>query len=602
MTLGARTGSPYWEHWEAALGAHTGSAGSPYWERWEAACPTPGAPWPCRSLAPGAGAGGAAVGGLRPGPHGRRALGVGAAQRPPAGPAGAAAGAAPAAGTRHAGRLVPRSGPPHGAPPAAPPGAPPALRAPQPPPAAHGPPGPPLGRQHRLCVGPPETAPPRAVPAPPGAPPPSALLSTPSLGPPLPAPPAPPDEALASLCSSLASLRPGPPPPAPPAVVAPPVPPPFRWGLGELAGATGGFADTHKVGEGGFGVVYRARLRHTDYAVKRLRQDADLDWGVLVNSFVTEVEKLSRYRHPNIVELSGVCAEGGHFCLVYVFMANGSLQQRLGAQCPQPPLTWGQRLHVLLGTARALQFLHRDTPALVHGDVKSSNILLDAGLSPRLSDFGLARPPRGGAGGSSTGSLGGSRSLRGTLAYLPPEYLRGGALTPALDTYSFGVVLLEVLTGRPAMETDARGRTTYLKELLEEAEDEDEGWSGPPPDPRAGLPPPGLATALSRLAARCLRRRGKRRPAMAQVYEELERLQEGAPPAPPNQPQESEEEEEAAAAAPPGVVINPARRRLMERLALYRQGRLDSLGLLASGGPPAMAAAPQPQESDDSQP
>ncbi|XP_075583372.1 LOW QUALITY PROTEIN: interleukin-1 receptor-associated kinase 1, partial [Pelecanus crispus] len=133
-------------------------------------------------------------------------------------------------------------------------------------------------------------------------------------------------------------------------------------------GPRGGFADTHKVGEGGFGVVYRARLRHTDYAVKRLRQDADLDWGVLVNSFVTEVEKLSRYRHPNIVELSGSAPRGGHFCLVYAFMPNGSLEQRLQAQ---PPLTWAQRLHVLLGTGpEPSSFLHRDTPALVHGDVK----------------------------------------------------------------------------------------------------------------------------------------------------------------------------------------------------------------------------------------
>ncbi|KAM6184502.1 LOW QUALITY PROTEIN: interleukin-1 receptor-associated kinase 1-like [Sarcoramphus papa] len=236
-----------------------------------------------------------------------------------------------------------------------------------------------------------------------------------------------------------------------------------------------------------------------------------------------------------------------------------------------------------------------------------SNILLDAGLSPRLSDFGLARAPRGGGGRS--GTLGGSRTLRGTLAYLPPEYLQGGAPTPALDTYSFGVVLLEALTGRRAMATDARGRTTYLKELLEE-EEEEGGSLGPPPDPRAAAPP-GLAAALSGLAARCLHRRSKRRPPMAQVYEELERLQEGCPPAPPNQPEESEEEEEEEnMAAPPGLVINPARRRLMERLALYRQGRLDSLGLLASGGPPAAAAVPpamsaaarRPQESDDFQP
>uniref|UniRef100_A0A8C0H173 Interleukin 1 receptor associated kinase 1 n=1 Tax=Chelonoidis abingdonii TaxID=106734 RepID=A0A8C0H173_CHEAB len=113
---------------------------------------------------------------------------------------------------------------------------------------------------------------------------------------------------------------------------------PFAWPLAELAQATGGFAERHKVGEGGFGCVYRARLRNTDYAVKRLKEDAELDWSSIRSSFLTEVENLSRFRHPNIVEFGGFCAERDHFCLVYVFMPNGSLEDRLSGQrkpCPQ---------------------------------------------------------------------------------------------------------------------------------------------------------------------------------------------------------------------------------------------------------------------------
>ncbi|KAM8793688.1 LOW QUALITY PROTEIN: interleukin-1 receptor-associated kinase 1 [Eudromia elegans] len=355
--------------------------------------------------------------------------------------------------------------------------------------------------------------------------------------PPGPGPGPPPVPAVTAV--TVAAPPPGPPPV--PVMVPPPPGPPraLRWPLAELLGATGGFSERHRVGGGGGGGVYRARLRDADYAVTRLRQDSDLDWDVLVSSFVTEVEKLSRYRHPNVVALAGACAERGHLCLVHVFVAGGSLERRLRAQPPQPPLTWAQRLHVLLGSARALRFLHRAAPPRVHGHLKSSHILLDAALTPRLSGLGPARAPRGGPGGGRSGSLGGSRALRGALAYLPPEHLRGGALAPPLDTYSFGVVLLETLTGRPALETDAQGRSRYL------------------------------------------------------VYEELERLQGGAlgggSPPPPNWPEES-----------PPAVLNAARRRLMARLALYEQGRLDSLGVLESGPPPG--PPPQPEESDDFEP
>ncbi|XP_039366257.1 interleukin-1 receptor-associated kinase 1 [Mauremys reevesii] len=382
-------------------------------------------------------------------------------------------------------------------------------------------------------------------------------------------------------------------------------------------------------------------------------QDAELDWSSIRSSFLTEVEKLSRFRHPNIVEFGGFCAERDHFCLVYVFMPNGSLEDRLSGQGGRPPLSWAQRLEVLVGTARAVQFLHRDTPSLIHGDVTSTNKLLDQSQRPRLADFGLARAGRGRAGsGGLSASLGRTHTVRGTLAYLPPEYVRSGALSPSIDTYSYGVVLLETLTGRRALETDGRGQTTFLKDLVAEEEEAEvaevpgqsqQAVTGPGPDPdaratrvgsrifrnhvdsRVGPCPEELGPALGCLATRCLHRRSKRRPPMAQVYEDLERLQKSlpwdppsthwgdslprAPGLPPNQPVESdeslsEEGESWLGVAPslhPQIHINPARQRIMERLALYQQGALDSLGVLASELP-AGSAPRLPEESDDFEP
>lgn len=168
------------------------------------------------------------------------------------------------------------------------------------------------------------------------------------------------------------------------------------------------------------------------------------------------MEKLSRFRHPNIIEFAGYCAEQGHFCLVYVFLPKGSLEDHLHGQAG-PGLSWGQRLHVAVGVARAIQFLHSDTPSLIHGDVKSSNVLLDGALNPRLADFGLARFSRRPKQGTMSSSLGQTRTVQGTMAYLPPEYIRTGTLSTAIDVFSFGVVLLELLTGRRPMELDSRG-------------------------------------------------------------------------------------------------------------------------------------------------
>ncbi|KAJ8257778.1 hypothetical protein GJAV_G00189590 [Gymnothorax javanicus] len=287
------------------------------------------------------------------------------------------------------------------------------------------------------------------------------------------------------------------------------------WPFEEIRLGTKNFSEALQIGEGGFGRVYRATLRSTEYAVKRLKQDSRLNWRLMKESFQTEVEKLSRYRHPNIVEFAGYCAGGGEHCLLYVFMPNGCLDDRLHCQS-SAALSWPQRVGILLGSARAIQFLHVSKPQLIHGDVKSSNILLGEHLEPKLGDFGLARLYQGGSSGcrtaGKTSTVAQTQTVRGTMAYLPDEYIKKGELGVEIDTFSFGVVILEVLTGRRALETDSRSRTIYLKDLVtEEDDEEEEGGSGRNPQ-------------LSSLACRCLDRRKKKRPPMEEVYKILEDL------------------------------------------------------------------------------
>ncbi|XP_058907450.1 interleukin-1 receptor-associated kinase 1 isoform X2 [Kogia breviceps] len=394
----------------------------------------------------------------------------------------------------------------------------------------------------------------------------------------------------------------------------------FCWPLHEICQGTHNFSEELKIGEGGFGCVYRAVMRNTVYAVKRLKEEADVEWTTVQQSFGTEVEQLSRFRHPNIVDFAGYCAQSGFYCLVYGFLPNGSLEDRLHVQTQaRPPLSWPQRLGILLGTARAIQFLHQDSPSLIHGDVKSSNVLLDERLMPKLGDFGLARLSRfAGASPSRSSAVARTRTVCGTLAYLPEEYVKTGRLAVETDTFSFGVVVLETLAGQRAVRMHG-AQTKYLKDLVEEEAEEaglalkstqstlqeglaPDAWAAPIAtqiykkhlDPRPGPCPPELGLALGRLACCCLHRRAKRRPPMTQVYQRLEELQ-AAVAAPPLEP-------EAAGRSPPSPQEN---------------SYVSTTGsALSSGGPwqppaapsGALAQAPerphkganQPVESDES--
>uniref|UniRef100_A0A0E0JUN5 non-specific serine/threonine protein kinase n=1 Tax=Oryza punctata TaxID=4537 RepID=A0A0E0JUN5_ORYPU len=215
--------------------------------------------------------------------------------------------------------------------------------------------------------------------------------------------------------------------------------------LDDVLKATGNFDESRIVGCGGFGMVYRATLPDgREVAVKRLSGD----FWQMEREFRAEVETLSRVRHRNLVTLQGYCRVGKDRLLIYPYMENGSLDHWLHERADVESggggaLPWPARLSIARGAARGLAHLHATSePRVLHRDIKSSNILLDAHLEPRLADFGLARLVRAHDDTHVT------TDLVGTLGYIPPEYGHSSVATYRGDVYSFGVVLLELVTGR----------------------------------------------------------------------------------------------------------------------------------------------------------
>ncbi|XP_073145008.1 probable serine/threonine-protein kinase PBL21 isoform X2 [Henckelia pumila] len=213
----------------------------------------------------------------------------------------------------------------------------------------------------------------------------------------------------------------------------------------ELAVATQNFREANLIGEGGFGSVYKGRLEsNMIVAVKQLNLD-----GLQGNQeFIVEVLMLSLLHHSNLVNLIGYCADGDQRLLVYEYMPMGSLENHLFDLEPgQEPLSWSKRLRIAVGAARGLEYLHcKANPPVIYRDLKSSNILLDNDFNVKLSDFGLAKL---GPVGDNTHV---STRVMGTYGYCAPEYAMSGKLTLKSDIYSFGVVLLELITGRKAID------------------------------------------------------------------------------------------------------------------------------------------------------
>ncbi|KAF8018384.1 hypothetical protein BT93_H3311 [Corymbia citriodora subsp. variegata] len=215
----------------------------------------------------------------------------------------------------------------------------------------------------------------------------------------------------------------------------------------ELAAATKNFRPECFLGEGGFGHVYKGRLESTGQAVAVKQLDRN---GLQGNrEFLVEVLMLSLLHHPNLVSLIGYCADGDQRLLVYEFMPMGSLEDHLFDLPPdKEPLDWSTRMMIAAGAAKGLEYLHdKANPPVIYRDFKSSNILLDEGFHPKLSDFGLAK--LGPVGDKSHVST----RVMGTYGYCAPEYAMTGQLTVKSDVYSFGVVFLEMITGRKAIDS-----------------------------------------------------------------------------------------------------------------------------------------------------
>ncbi|KAM3394956.1 receptor-like serine/threonine-protein kinase ALE2 isoform X1 [Capsicum galapagoense] len=213
----------------------------------------------------------------------------------------------------------------------------------------------------------------------------------------------------------------------------------------EIERATDSFNEARVLGEGGFGRVYSGVLDDgMKVAVKVLKRD-DQQGG---REFLAEVEMLSRLHHRNLVKLIGICLEERNRCLLYELIPNGCVESHLhGVDKEISPLDWNARMKIALGAARGLAYLHEDSsPRVIHRDFKSSNILLEHDFTPKVADFGLARAAL------DEGNRHISTQVMGTFGYVAPEYAMTGHLLVKSDVYSYGVVLLELITGKKPVD------------------------------------------------------------------------------------------------------------------------------------------------------
>ncbi|CAN6464523.1 unnamed protein product [Victoria cruziana] len=280
-----------------------------------------------------------------------------------------------------------------------------------------------------------------------------------------------------------------------------------KYTIQEIEIATEFFSEARKIGEGGYGPVYSSYLDHTSVAIKVLRPDAAQ--GRM--QFQQEVEVLSCIRHPNMVLLLGACPEYG--CLVYEYMANGSLDDRLFRRGSTPPLSWQLRFRIAAEIATGLLFLHQTKPEpLVHRDLKPANILLDRNFVAKISDVGLARlvPP------NVVNDVTQYRmtSTAGTFCYIDPEYQQTGMLGIKSDIYSLGIMLLQIITAKPPM-----GLTHHVERAI------DRGALIELLDPAVPDWPMQETLCFAKLALRCAELRRKDRPDLGiEVLPELEKL------------------------------------------------------------------------------
>nr|VDD18202.1 unnamed protein product [Brassica rapa] len=261
------------------------------------------------------------------------------------------------------------------------------------------------------------------------------------------------------------------------------------------------------LGKGGFGMVYHGTVNDSDQvAVKVLSKSSAQGY----KEFKAEVDLLVRVHHTNLVILVGYCYESDHLALVYEFLPNADLKQHLSGKRGRSVINWSVRLHIALDTALGLEYLHIGcTPPMVHRDVKTANILLDENFKAKLADFGLSRSFQ------SRGESQESTVIAGTIGYLDPEYYRTGRLAEKSDVYSYGVVLLEMITNQPVISKECNiaewvGSTLNQSDITEIM------------DPNlGGVYETNSAWRALELAMSCADPISSKRPTMSQVIIEL---------------------------------------------------------------------------------
>ncbi|XP_073142622.1 U-box domain-containing protein 35-like isoform X2 [Henckelia pumila] len=278
-----------------------------------------------------------------------------------------------------------------------------------------------------------------------------------------------------------------------------------RYLIDEIEVATNYFSSSCKIGEGGYGPVYKAFLDHTPVAVKILKSDVLQGY----KQFQREVEVLSRMRHPHMVILLGACPEYG--CLVYEYMENGNLEDRLYRKNGTRTLPWRVRFRIAAEVGVALNFLHHTRPEpVVHRDLKPANILLDKNYVSKISDVGLSRMV------PASSSQYHATAAAGTFCYIDPEYHQTGMLGTKSDIYSLGILLLQIITAKPAM-----GLTQHVQRAIET------GRFSEILDPNVKDWPVEEALKFAEVALKCCELRRRDRPELdSVVLPELERLRD----------------------------------------------------------------------------
>ncbi|KAI7730025.1 hypothetical protein M8C21_019976 [Ambrosia artemisiifolia] len=283
-----------------------------------------------------------------------------------------------------------------------------------------------------------------------------------------------------------------------------------RYTIDDIEKATNFFSESRKVGEGGYGPVFKGVLDDKPVAIKVLRPGTAQGRS----QFQQEVEVLSCMRHPNMVLLLGACPEYG--CLVYEYMDNGSLEDRLLRRGDTPPLTWQVRFKIAAEIATGILFLHQTKPEpIVHRDLKPGNILLDQNFVSKISDVGLARLLPASSLNEDVSQYR-MTTAAGTMCYIDPEYQQTGMLGVKSDIYSLGIMLLQLITAKPAM-----GLAHQIRRSI------DKGTFANMLDPTVTDWPLDDALGFARLSIQCAELRRKDRPDLEKVVlPELNRLRD----------------------------------------------------------------------------